>query len=409
MEYDPFSPALAEDPYPTYRWLRDNAPVYHNAERGFYALTRYQDVQAALLDAETFLTSHGTTLEGLEQGFDTLLTTDPPEHGWNRKILARRFSAGRVQELEPRIRAVAVDLFEAVRETGRIDLVENFSAQLPLTIIAELLALPTDQRARVHELCFRLLEREITDPPGVRPAASVQAGQELAQLFLTLVAQRRAHPGEDLVSLLVHTPVVDDAGIEHFLDDGQLLGRLIELTFAGHETVKKLVATGAVRLAEAPAVRADLIRDPSLIPNAVEEMLRMDPPAQYTGRWTSRDIEFHGTVIPADSRVLLVIGSACHDERVYPDPECMDVRREIGRQLGFGHGIHLCVGAALARLEAKVAFEELLARYPDYQVDHAGVVRTYSSNQRGLKHLPLNLQPAQARLPATNIPKQSVR
>ncbi len=399
MEYDPFSPALAEDPYPTYRWLRDNAPVYRNVERGFYALTRYQDVQAALLDAETFLTSHGTTLEGLEQGFDTLLTTDPPEHGWNRKILARRFSAGRVQELEPRIRAVAVDLLEAARETGRIDLVEDFSAQLPLTIIAELLALPTDQRARVHELCFRLLEREITDPPGVRPAASVQAGQELAQLFLALVAQRRAHPGEDLVSLLVHTPVVDDAGTEHFLDDRQLLGRLIELTFAGHETVKKLVATGAVRLAEAPAARADLIRDPSLIPNAVEEMLRMDPPAQYTGRWTSRDIEFHGTVIPADSRVLLVIGSACHDERVYPDPERMDVRREVGRQLGFGYGIHLCVGAALARLEAKVAFEELLARYPDYQVDHAGVVRTYSSNQRGLKHLPLNLQSATS--PAT--------
>ncbi len=394
MDYDPFSPAIAENPYPTYRWLRDNAPVYRSPTHGFHALSRHDDVLAALLDHDTFLTSHGTTLEGIEQGFDTLLTTDPPAHEWNRRILARRFSVTRVQELEGRIRAVAADLLDAVRASGRLDLVTGFSAQLPLTIIADLLALPAEQRERVHELCFLLLDRGPADTPGVRPPASVAAGEELATLFLTLVAQRRAEPGDDLISLLVHTPVVDDAGGESFLDDGQLLGRLIELTFAGHETVKKLVSTGAVRLAENPSARRELVADPALIPGAVEEMLRIDPPAQYTGRWTSRDVELHGTVIPADSRVVLLLGSACHDERVHPDPEAFDIRRQIGRQLGFGYGIHLCVGAAFARLEARIAFAELLVRYPDYEIDYAGVVRTYSSNQPGLKSLPLVLTPA---------------
>ncbi|SNQ47810.1 Cytochrome P450 family protein [Frankia canadensis] len=394
MDYDPFSPAIAENPYPTYRWMRDNAPVYHNAEHGFYALSRHEDVVDGLLDHATFRNAHGTTLEGVEKGFDTLLTRDPPEHEWNRRILARRFSAVRVQELEPRIREVAAGLLDTAAETGRIDLVDGFAAELPLTIIAELLALPVDQRLRVRDLCFRLLDRAPTDPPGVRPPASVAAGEELARLFLTLVAQRRAEPGDDLISLLVHTPVVDDAGTERFLTDTQLLGRLIELTFAGHETVKKLVSTGAVRLAASPDARRELVDDPSLIPGAVEEMLRIDPPAQYTGRWTSRDVEIHGTVVPAERRVLLLLGSACHDERAHRDPETFDIRRVVGRQLGFGYGIHLCVGAAFARLEARVAFEELLTRYPDYQVDHAGVVRSYSSNQPGLKHLPLILDPA---------------
>ncbi|WP_322768031.1 cytochrome P450 [Frankia sp. Cr1] len=394
MEYDPFSPAMAEDPYPTYGWLRDNAPLYHNAERGFYALTRYQDVLAAFLDAETFLTSHGTTLEGLEDGFDTLLTTDPPEHDWNRKILTRRFSAIRMQELEPRIREVTTMLLDDARDAGRIDLVAGFSARLPMVITAEILGLPVDQRDLVRDLCGRLMERDITDTPGVLPASAAQAAAELAQIFLALIAERRSRPADDLVSLLVHTPVVADDGTEYYLADHQLLGRVAELTVAGYETVMKLVSSGAVRLAEAPAARAELARDPSLIPNAVEEMLRMDPPAQFTGRWTSRDIEVHGTVIPADHRVLLLIGAACHDERTYSHPECLDIRRDVGRQLGFGYGIHLCLGAALARLEARVAFEELLSRYPTYQVDYNGIVRTYSSNQRGLKHLPLNLNPS---------------
>ncbi|WP_026240183.1 cytochrome P450 [Parafrankia discariae] len=393
MEYDPFSRAIADDPYPTYRWLRDNAPVYHNPERGFYALSRHEDVLTALLDAETYLTSHGTTLEGIENGFDTLLTTDPPAHGWNRKILARHFSAGQVQDLEPRIRAVAAGLLDEAAGTGRMDLVSGFSAKLPMVIIAEILGLPAEQREVVRELCGRLLERDAEDTPGVLPATATRAAAELAKLFLTLVAQRRGQPGDDLVSLLIHTSVVADDGTRHHLDDQQVLGRLAELTVAGYETVMKLVSSGTVRLAEAPAERAKLVRDPSLIPRAVEEMLRLDPPAQYTGRWTSRDVEVQGTVIPADRRVLLLLGSACHDERVYPDAERMDIQRDIGRQLGFGHGIHLCLGAALARLEARIAFEELLARHPGYEVDYDGVVRTYSSNQRGLKHLPLVLGP----------------
>ncbi|MGV0793524.1 cytochrome P450 [Mycolicibacterium sp. XJ1819] len=387
MDYNPLTPEMAEDPFPTFRWLRDNAPVYYNRELNFYALSRYDDVLAASLDHETYCSSQGVSIEGLEQGLDALIIKDEPEHGWNRKILTRRFSVSRIAELEPRVREVCRQLLDEAAVRGSLDVVSQFSSRLPMEVIGELMGLPTDQRDRVHDLCNRMLTRE--GAPGTRqlPEDATTAGVELFGLMYELVTQRRAEPGDDLASLLVHTPVVDDDGNETYLDDAVLCGRLIELVIAGHETVMKLVASGTVALWRNPDQRAELCADPSLIPNAVEEMLRFEPPSVYQGRVTTREVELHGTVIPAGSRVLLMTGAAVRDEREYDDPDTFDIHRKIRRQLGFGYGVHLCLGAALARLESRVAFEELLGRFPDYDVDWDARRYTYGSSVRGYRNL----------------------
>jgi cytochrome P450 len=401
MDYNPLGRQLAEDPYPTYRWLRDEAPAYYHRDMNFWALSRYGDVLAAHLDAATFINAHGTTLEGLQDGLNVLLSLDGEAHRSSRMVLTRRFKPGAVRALEPRVRAVTAGILDAARESGELDLVQGFSAHLPMVIIAELMALPDEQRPIIHDLCNRLLSRNDADQDAATvPPDAAAAAIELLTRFSELANARRAHPGDDVASLIATATTVDMQGNERLLEDWEVASRYIELAVAGHETVMKLVSTGALRLEQSPAQRRELAVDSSLIPNAVEEMLRLDPPTQYQGRWTSRDVVLHGVRIPAESRVLLLTGSATHDEREYADPEVLDIRRDVGRQVGFGYGVHLCLGAALARLEACIAFEELLSRYPYYEVDHDRLVRGYSSNVRGYSSMPVRLHPERALQPA---------
>ena len=392
MEYNPLTPEMAENPFPTFRWLRDNAPLYYNRERDFYCLSRFDDVLAASVDHETFSNAQGVSIEGLDKDLDALLCKDEPQHHWNRKILTRPFSVSRIKELESRVRQVCRDLLDEAADRDSLDVVTEFSSRLPMEIIGEMMGLPTDQRDRIHDLSNRFINREGAPATRELPEDAAAAIAELFGLMFELAGQRRAEPRDDLVSLLVHTPVVDDAGNETFLDDAVLAQRLIELAVAGHETVMKLIASGTVALAANPDQRAQLCADPSLIPNAVEEMLRFEPPSVYQGRVTTRDVEFHGTVIPAGSRVLLMTGAAVRDERQYDDPDTFDIRRKIGRQLGFGYGIHLCLGAALARLESRIAFDELLSRYPNYEVDWPQMRYTYGSSVRGYRNLVITLR-----------------
>lgn len=397
MKYDPYSRQMAENPYPVYRWLRENDPVHHIEELGIWALTRYEDVLEAHLDFETFSSSGGTTIERLDRGFTTLITTDPPEHTSARMVVRSRFGPLRVAELDTRIREVSAQLLDDALGSDDFDLVKDFSARLPMVVIAELMGLPDSERDRIHDLANRMLARDEESGAKEVPESAALAAIELFVFFKELAAERRANPGDDVCSLIAHTPVNDTAGAPYLLDDEQLAGRYIELAIAGHETVMKLVANGAVHLETEPDQRRQLASDPTLIPLAVEEMLRLDPPSQYQGRTTTREVHLHGKVIPAGAFVLLVTGSATRDERVYTDPDRFDFRREMGRQVAFGYGRHLCLGATLARLEAKIAFEELLGRYPDYVVHHDRAVRAYSSNIRGLKSLPVSFrQPVSA-------------
>jgi cytochrome P450 len=389
VEYSPFDRDIVHNPFPAYRALRDEAPVYHNEQVGFWALSRYDDVVTAHLDTDVFSSANGVTIEGIDQGMPFLIVKDPPEHTWHRKIAGRMFTPRRINALEPFIRTTAASLLDKVADADEFDLIENFSFRLPLDVISELIGIPETVREHVHSLSDRLAARDET---GMVTEDAALAGLELAQVFVDLVAERRRHPGNDVITTLMNTEVTDDDGNTRSLDDNELANRFLELAFAGHETVAKLIPNGVIALSWYPDQRHELAADPGLMPNAVEEMLRWDPPSHYQGRWTTRDVELHGTVIPAGQRVILITASAVHDERKYPDPELFDIHRDIDRHVSFGFGRHLCLGAALARLETRVAFEELLKRFPDFTFDETGVERAYSSNVRGLARLPLRVE-----------------
>jgi len=392
VEYNPFARDTQTNPFPVYRWLRDEAPVYHNAEVGFYALSRFDDVLQAHLDPVSFVSSHGVTIEGYDQGQDLLITSDEPRHNWHRKLVSRLFTPRAIADLEPKVRAIAAEVLDRARDRGEIDIVAEFSTHLPMMVIAEMLGLPPETRADLRRTSDRILDRSEADELGNTTDDSQLAMIEMMTLLTEIVEDTAKHPGDDIASLLLGARVTDDDGNEVALTHAQVASRLLEMTIAGHETTAKLIANGVVALTWYPEQRAELVADPSLIPSAVEEMLRWDPPSHYQGRWVERDVTLHGVTIPADSRVILITGAANHDERAFPDPEYFDIHREIERHVGFGFGIHLCIGAALARLETRIAFEELLARYPNYEVRQP-MVRAYSSNVRGLSNLPLALEP----------------
>lgn len=394
VEYNPYDPAIQHNPYPCWKALRDESPVYFNSAFNFYALTRYDDVVAAMLDPTTYISGEGITIDGADRGIGFLISTDPPEHTWYRRLLSRVFTPRRVAELEPFIRSVAARYLDAAGDRDCFDMVQDFSLLLPLDVIGELIGIPPELRGTVHDLSTRSISRD-PDPAkrGLPSEDAIAALIEQKALFDELVADRRRHPGDDVISTLITAEVTDDDGNTQRLSDELITAQFLLLGAAGHETVANLIGNGSVALCWYPDQRTALVRDLSLVPAAVEEMLRWDNPAPLEGRWSTRDVELHGTTIPANSRVMLIMGSANHDERQYENPELFDIHRVIERPLVFGFGIHRCLGAALARLEARIAFEELLARFPDYEIDASGVVRGPAQTLRGLTRLPVTLRP----------------
>ena len=388
VEFNPYLWETAHNPYPIYRELRDHAPVYRNEELGFWALSRHADVAAAHNDPSLFVSSGGVTIEGYEKDSPFLIVKDPPEHTWHRKIVGRVFTPRRIADLEPFIRNRCADLLDGFRDEPEFDVVTDFSVQLPLDVISELLGIPEEYRATIHEMSNRVASRENMDDPEVADAV-VRANIELMELYLGLVRERRANPRDDVISLLMSTEVTDDDGGTRRLGDEEIAFRFLEMGFAGHETVAKLIPSGVIALAWYPDQRRELVADPTLLKGAVEEMLRWEPPSQLQGRTAARDLELHGVTIPAGDRVMLVTGSATHDERVYEEPELFDLHRVVQHPVTFGFGIHVCLGAHLARLEVRIAFEELLARFPDFDIDGSRAVRHVLTNVRGLSNLPL--------------------
>ena len=314
LVYNPFSFAIQEYPYGIYARLRDEAPVYHNADVGFFALSRYADVLAAHLDAATFSNRMGPTIEPRSSEIRTLLTMDPPEHGMYRRLVHRSFTPRSIAGLEPWIRDTAVSLLEEAREVGRLDAVGGYSAHFPVTVISELLGIPRDQRMVIKHLADRVLAAEDSET-AVVPEDAMAAQVEYIGLLLEIFEYKRAHPGDDLITMMLNTEVTDDDGRSFMPSDIDTAARVLEMSLAGHETVAKLIGSGVVGLWWSPEQRRELVDDPALIPAAVEEMLRWDPPSQYQGRWCERDVEMHGTVIPAESRVILLTGETIRTVR----------------------------------------------------------------------------------------------
>src|SRR5579862_6905507 len=339
MELNPFAYEFHENPYPIYAWLREHAPLYHNAAMGFYAVSRYADVYAAILDTETYSSAKGTVLEispEMIDQFPIILFMDPPRHTRLRRLVSHAFTARRIAALEPTIRALATGYIDRIIEAGSCDFIRDFAALLPIEIISTMIGVPAADRTMVRELTDTALHREPDRPEF--PESSIAANIQLVQYFAELVADHRKHPQEDMISLLIDAEVESDHGEKERLDDFEIVAFCGLLSGAGNETVTKLLGNAVVLLARYPGARAQLARDPAGIPDAVEEVLRYWPPAQYTMRTLMRDVSVHGQTIPRDARVLLLIGSAGRDARAHPDPDRFDIGRQIQTQIAFGYG-----------------------------------------------------------------------
>jgi len=383
IDFDPYSMAFAEDPYPVYKQLRDEAPVYHHQGLNFWAISRYEDVVAAHQDHEAFSSAGGVTIEPMVDN-GLLIMKDVPEHRWHKALVTKVFTRDRMNGMEPFVRERCAATLEAAAAKDEFDFVKDFAVQLPLNVISELIGIPEELRGDIHHFANMLLARGDVDMMEVYKA-KVAADEVYAQL----IRDRRANPRDDVITLLMNTELEDDAGVVRKLTDEELAARFMELATAGHETVAKAIPNGAMALARFPSERAKLLADRSLIPNAVEEILRFEPPSQLQGRTTTREVTLHGVTIPKGAKTMLLTGAATRDERRFENPDVFDVTRDNDVvSIYFGYGIHRCLGIHLARLEIRVAFEELLARYPGFEVFPERATRRVLSNVRGADTLP---------------------
>jgi cytochrome P450 len=390
MELNPFAYDFHENPYPTYAWLRDSAPLYRNDTLNFYALARYADVYQAIVDPETYSSAKGTVLEiapEMIEQYPIILFMDPPRHTRLRKLVSHAFTPRRIAALEPTVRQLSTAYLDRIVEQGSCDFIRDFAALLPIEIISTLVGVPPSDRTMVRELTDLALHREPDRPEF--PESSLAANMQLVQYFAELVAEHRKHPQDDMTSLLINAEVENERGEKERLDDYEIVAFCGLLSGAGNETVTKLLGNAVVLLARHPVARAEITRHPDRIPDAAEEILRYWTPAQYTMRTLMRDVTAHGQTMPRDARVLLLIGSACRDEREYPDADTFDIHRKVPTQIAFGYGLHHCLGASLARLESRVSLEELHKRIPEYDIDETRLERVHMSNVHGFASVPM--------------------
>jgi cytochrome P450 len=389
LEFNPSSYLLHEDPFPFYRRMQDEAPLYHNPDIGFWALSRFDDVLAGLADWEGLSSAKGTLIEQIQSDKsppDMMIFNDPPRHEQLRRLIGRAFTPRRVAELEDQIRSMCATWLEPMVDKGGGEVVADLAGRLPSAVISALLGVPAADHPRLKSLSDRLLHRE--DGSLTMPEDGIAAGAELAVFFSELAASRRESPDDGLISALVQAEIVGSDGEAQRLSDEEIIFFCLLLGVAGNETTAKMIATGTVVLDQFPQERARLVADPGLWPKAVDELLRFDPPSHYQGRVTTHPVSYYGEELPRGSIVVLINGAANRDPREFDQPDRFIVDRPIERQLAFGHGIHFCLGAPLARLETRIALQELISRFPTYEVDRERIERFHSTNIRGLSKVP---------------------
>jgi len=392
LVYDPYAYEIHEDPYPTYARLRDEAPLYRNEEHDFWALSRYDDVIEGFRDSARFSSTHGVTLDPAASGPNayktmSLLALDPPRHGKMRALVSRGFTPRRVLDLEPRIRELSRQYIDAAIERGSFDFIGDFAGKLPMDVISELVGVPEPDRAELRRLADLLVHREegINDVP----PAGVAAALELVVYYADMIAQRRRERTDDLTSALLDAEIDGER-----LTDDEIIAFLFLMVVAGNETTTKLLGNAWYWAWRNPDQRAIPFTDRTRVPDWVEETLRFDTSSQMLARITVGDVELHGEALPPSSRVLLLVGSANRDPRVFPNPDRYDLDRAHDQQqiASFGFGRHYCLGASLARLEGRVALEELVDRVSDYDIDADGIARVHSINVRGFAALPTTVR-----------------
>lgn len=395
MEFDPLSEEFFENPWEMYRWLRDEAPTYHNEELGFWAVSRYDDCVEVHRDVATYTSTRGLNLAQLchaefgevADAAGMMIMMDPPMHERMRKLVNRAFTPRRIAAWEPVVQAVIGGLLDERSDLDAFDAVVDFAGPFPVEVICTIVGVPEGDRQQIRHWTDSMLELEVGSP--YPTAEGIDAAIKLSEYTLALVADKRAHPSDDMIGHLLEAEVERADGEMEHLTDLEISRFLSLLTAAGSETVTKLVGNGVMTFAEHPDELARFQADPSLAGSAVEEVLRWRAPSQYQGRYALRDREFHGRTIPAGSPVLIVTGAANRDPRAYDDPDRFDITREGPLGISFGHGIHYCIGAHLARLEGRTAFTELYRRWPDLQVDLDGITYVHMANVAGPSSVPV--------------------
>ena len=358
--YDPSSSSFQDHLYEIYRTLRDEHPLYHNEEQGWWALSRFEDVLAAANDPETFSSENTSIATGL---LPNVQSVDPPYHDQLRSLVTTAFTRSRMGAMEPRIREIARELIDGFAGSGKCDLMLDYARHLPSLVIGEMIGVPRDRR----EIFLECTEAMVSiDPKQNQTHQNARAATRIYEEFTTLLEERKQEPREDLMSALIEAEFDG-----RHLSQEELLGFCFVLIVAGNDTTTNLIANAAVLLSQHPEQRQRLAARPDRMEGALDELVRYDSPAQALPRLATRDVSLHGRTLPKGAEVKLVWGSANHDEREFEDPERLDIDRLITRHLGFGHGTHYCLGAKLARLEARVGLQELLAHLPEYQLDAA--------------------------------------
>lgn len=385
--YDPFDFDIDDDPYPAWKRLREEAPLYYNDKHDFYALSRYEDVARELPNWQTYRSGHGTTMDIIKSGIEVppgvILFEDPPLHDLHRKLLSRVFTPRRMESIEPLTRQFCERALDPLIGTDRFDFIADLGAQIPMRTIGYLLGIPEANQEAIRNGTDHAIS--LVDDSSY--AVADDAFEQAYQVFADYIDWRADHPSDDLMTQLLNAEIEDD-GVVRQLTRTEVLTYTSTIAGAGNETTTRLIGFTGQLLADHPDQRHELVTDPSLIPGAIEEVLRYEAPSPVQARYVARDTECRGERIAEGAIMLLLNGSANRDERRYPDGERFDIHRRAGH-LSFGQGLHFCMGSALARMQARVAFEEVLKRWPDWEVDYPNAQKAHTASVRGWATLPV--------------------
>jgi cytochrome P450 len=385
--YDPYDVVLNADPYPMFGRLREEAPLYYNAQHDFYALSRFADVDKGLVDHGTFSSARGIILELIKANLDIppglLIMEDPPIHDVHRKLLARMFTPRKIAALEDQIREFCAQSLNPLVGSGRIDFVADLGAQMPMKVISMLLGIPEDDQEFIRDQTNAQMRTEAGKP------MNHERGLATGEIFAAYIDWRANHPSDDIMTELLNVEFVDETGTTRRLTRDELLIYLNVVAGAGNETTTRLIGWAGKVLAEHPDQRRELVADPALIPQAVEELLRFESPAPHAARYVTRDVSFHDKTVPKGSVMMMLIGAANRDPRQFgSDSEIFNIHRPVRQHLAFSVGTHFCLGSALARLEGRIALEEILRRFPEWEVDMSNARLSPTSTVRGWESMP---------------------
>jgi len=389
LYYDPYDFDIDADPYPVWKRLRDEAPLYYNDKHDFYALSRFEDVRECSTDWKTYISGKGSVLELIKSGMaippGIILFEDPPAHDLHRSLLSRVFTPKRMAEIEPQARTFCARALDPLMTEGRFDFISDLAAEMPMRVIGMLLGIPEDDQEEIRDRIDEGMRLDEGEVPGEREDLGPLDGSR----FADYIDWRADHPSDDLMTELLNAEFEDVDGTVRGLTREEILNYVGLLAAAGNETTTRLIGWAGKVLAEHPDQRSELAAEPGLILGAIEELLRYESPSPVQARYVTRDVEHHGQTVPRGSVLVLMNGAANRDERKFKEPDRFDIHRTMQQHLAFGYGIHFCLGSHLARLEGRIALEEVLRRFPRWEVDWDHAVRAHTSTVRGWESLPV--------------------